>query len=1178
MKLKNIVLGLVSALSVFAQAGEKLIKNSDRVVFMGDSITYYGVSDSHGYVNLVRKGLAANGINPAYWAGVGIKGDVSQQMRDRFDSHSGGQDVTPKNPTVVPISAGVNDLLHNVSYETYIANMKWMVDRTKAIGATPILLSPTATGYSEDDSDSLRKFAKGVRDLAASEGIAYAPIYEMFRGYVDDHDSPKVAYMNKDIVATCDACHMAPPGDRQFARAVLGAIGLDKDELSAAEAAWNSDDTLIPLGAYSDWIDHNVSISLSASEVSALNAAGGLRAVLKRGIPSLAANPVAEAEASGASNSYTVNKSTGYFNFKEYDQLLIAARKLNVTLESAIRYAVLRGVRNTAALSPSAPVVKSAEIHPGSTTATVEATIDAVGATASACDVFLKLGSGASQRIVVGENATFDYQVSGLQPNTTYTYELTFKNNATTSMTVTKSGSFKTLAAGPLQPTGWDDAPMIQSALDAAVPSHGTVTLAGGVFNLGAELMVTGGVTLVGQGYDQTTLYQHSPHRGVTVADGSTLEGVTVQGGKTMSNWDHGAGVYLKNGTVTGCRVRWNYAGWAGSNIYGGGIYVEKGTIAHSVICENTVAGAACDGAGIGWRYSGGPVTIDTCLIYGNTTTTGTGGGIAVVAGNPEISIKNSTIASNSAKNGGGISLDSQAKKVTLTNSIVSGNTVTGGSDVNMKGTLASASSNNVTADTVVFSDPSSGDFRVVSGASGIGYDEFNDTSAPHTHTWGTATYSWSADYATCTASATCTGDSTHKTNKTVTATSAVVKEATTTETGTKRYTATFAAPFATQTKDVTIPKVEETTPGGDTPSNPPVVNPPSVDPTGALTASGDTTGATDTKTIQDLIDAAAPTQGTVKLGEGTFYLNTQLMVTNGVTLTGLGSDKTILRQTVVGAGGNGEGGYGRCATVSGGATLFGVTVTGCRISAPWTHGAGLYVDGGTVSWCCISNNVGTGRNSYGGGISIADGTIDHCVIANNQGGEYTCGGGGIVAYNVSGTILIDSCLVYGNTASVKDQSGKGGGICITMNNPKVTIRNTTVTANTVGGDGGGLYLDTYSNGNIKLVNSIAYGNTASNNADVKGTTNSNWTNNLISVDPLFANAAAGNYTLTASSPAKGAGVTYSGIGLDLKGASFANPPSIGCYEFGSAPAGGGEEGGEVEPPAKRPCVILYVD
>ena len=75
-----------------------------------------------------------------------------------------------------------------------------------------------------------------------------------------------------------------------------------------------------------------------------------------------------------------------------------------------------------------------------------------------------------------------------------------------------------------------------------------------------------------------------------------------------------------------------------------------------------------------------------------------------------------------------------------------------------------------------------------------------------HVHTWGTPTYTWSADNATCTATATCTGNSSHTASQTVSATLTVVTAATETTDGTGTRTAVFSSPFTTQTKTVTIP------------------------------------------------------------------------------------------------------------------------------------------------------------------------------------------------------------------------------------------------------------------------------------------------------------------------------------------------------------------------------------
>ena len=300
-------------------------------------------------------------------------------------------------------------------------------------------------------------------------------------------------------------------------------------------------------------------------------------------------------------------------------------------------------------------------------------------------------------------------------------------------------------------------------------------------------------------------------------------------------------------------------------------------------------------------------------------------------------------------------------------------------------------------------------------------------------------------------------------------------------------------------------------------------------------------TAADTTHAIQAAIDAAG-SGGTVTLGAGTFEIDAQLMVTNGVTLQGQGWDSTIIKQTASGQ---------RVATLDGGASLIGVTATGARLNAGWTHGAGLLVDDGTVSWCCVSNNVNIGRNVHGGGVNITKGTIDHCIVAFNQAGTYTSSGGGIGTYNTSGTFVIDTCLVHGNTASVTDTAGKGGGICVNMGNPSVTIRNTTIAGNSSSGSGGGFYNGSYGN-KVKLVNTLVAGNSSDSEADSHdGTLASGSSNNLLGVDPSFVDPSNGDFHLAFGSPAINAGATYTGIDRDLDNVTFANPPAVGCYEYG---------------------------
>ena len=735
--LKTAILGCATGLSLLAFGGEPLITSGDNLVFMGDSITQFGKQRSHGYVNLVVKGFAANGVTPT-WDGVGIQGETSGDMLLRFD-----RDVIAKSPTFVTIGAGVNDLNMNVPYATFMSNMQAMIDKVKAVpGAKGMLFSLTTDGFKGEGNvtDNLRKFVNGVQELAARNGFYYAPTHELFHAWERDPDTPLLSDTQRE---TCDGIHMSPAGDRQLARAVMTAFGFGADGLAAAEAAWNADETLVPL-VRSDVDDSTYSVKLTDAENATLSSLG-LQAVLASGIPSLAAAPSVETEADGAANTLTISLKSPHIGFKKYDQLIVAARKLGISVQDAIKCAVLRGVRDSSSLSPTAPVAAVNGVYCGARAATFDATVASVGATASACDVFLRYGAsagnlGGEKRISSGENGTFTCKVDGFEPDTTYFYELRFANNATTAKSVSVSGSFRTMAfgTGALEPNGLDDTAAIQAAIDAAAPTHGTVKLEGGVFTLSAELFLTNGVTLAGQGSEATTFQQTALHRVLTVKDGSRLEDLAVTGGKLSGNYSRGGGVQVDDGTLLRCRVVRNVCGVTGNDCRGGGVFIGKGTLDHCVIADNEVERTG-DNSGFGggiaiydYRQDGeaarGEILIDTCLVADNKVGNGTAGGIGInyfYTSNLR-TIRNTTVAGNVASEGaGGIAVSGMTGSkdaFALVSSIVAGNTA-GGSAADAKiqdGASAAKSSNDLFGTGTAFgTDSLTGDPAFVDAANG---------------------------------------------------------------------------------------------------------------------------------------------------------------------------------------------------------------------------------------------------------------------------------------------------------------------------------------------------------------------------------------------------------------------------------------------------------------------------
>lgn len=332
----------------------------------------------------------------------------------------------------------------------------------------------------------------------------------------------------------------------------------------------------------------------------------------------------------------------------------------------------------------------------------------------------------------------------------------------------------------------------------------------------------------------------------------------------------------------------------------------------------------------------------------------------------------------------------------------------------------------------------------------------------------------------------------------------------------------------------------------------------------------GETAAAT-RQEIQAAIDAAAVANpvGTVTLGNGTFEIDSQLMVTGGVTLVGQGWESTIIKQT---ATGNDK----RCATLEGGAKLQRVTLTGGCINGNNAPGAGVSIKDGTVSWCCITNNtagVTSGASVYGGGVGFYEGKgrVDHSIISDNLVNSTTALGGGISIYRPAGAITIDTCLIVGNAATGKTAAnGKGGGVYIEYMYwyADVTISNSTIADNSASGTtlGGGVYVtgDSDAKGtHTILTNSIMADNMSAgveNNAVLSKADKTSYClfglsgevvgTGSFSDDPVFMDAASGDYMLSSTSHAIGAGVAYEGIGVDLNNIMFAEPPSMGSYEL----------------------------
>ncbi len=220
-------------------------------------------------------------------------------------------------------------------------------------------------------------------------------------------------------------------------------------------------------------------------------------------------------------------------------------------------------------------------------------------------------------------------------------------------------------------------------------------------------------------------------------------------------------------------------------------------------------------------------------------------------------------------------------------------------------------------------------------------------------------------------------------------------------------------------------------------------------------------------------------------------------------------------------------GGTDRCATLAEGSDARDTILHGFTLTNGFTTASGGGAYGGTLKGCILSGNAADER---GGG--AASSTLENCLLAGNSA---NMGGG-------AEECLLNNCTVSGNNAA-----DVGGGI----NN--TTAKNCIVWGNTAAVDEHDIAASTVS------YTCASDGNTQNGN---------------IVDDPLFADAANGDYRLRAGSPCVDTGDAALAVGAT----DLAGKPRI----LGAGPDMGAFEGGHVGvtfdvPQGSSPGTVLLV-
>jgi isoamyl acetate esterase len=221
MKLRSIL----AIITLFLFAGFSNMQQKQRVVFFGDSITQAAVNPK-GYITVMGDMLKQKGLADRYeLIGAGISGNKVYDLYLRIE-----EDVLAKNPNVVFIYVGVNDVWHKRSSGTgtdadkfekfYNAVIKKLKDKNINVIVCTMATIGERTDFSNEQDGDLNYYATLIRKIAKDNNCALVDLRKAFLDYNMANNKE-----NKDRgILTTDRVHLNEKGNQLVAEEMLKAL------------------------------------------------------------------------------------------------------------------------------------------------------------------------------------------------------------------------------------------------------------------------------------------------------------------------------------------------------------------------------------------------------------------------------------------------------------------------------------------------------------------------------------------------------------------------------------------------------------------------------------------------------------------------------------------------------------------------------------------------------------------------------------------------------------------------------------------------------------------------------------------------------------------------------------------------------------------------------------------
>ncbi len=190
-----------------------------KILFFGDSLTYYGTSWRGAYIRLIESYAREEKKDQVKFMASGVSGNKVTDLYARVD-----RDVLSRSPDIVVIFIGVNDIWHELEFgmgtgftvfqETYTA----LVQKLQSSGIVLVMCTPTCIGeqkdFANEGDNNLNRYSQWIRDFAHAKDIPVVDLRKAFVRYQQKHNHENVY----EGVLTKDGVHLSPEGSQLVAK------------------------------------------------------------------------------------------------------------------------------------------------------------------------------------------------------------------------------------------------------------------------------------------------------------------------------------------------------------------------------------------------------------------------------------------------------------------------------------------------------------------------------------------------------------------------------------------------------------------------------------------------------------------------------------------------------------------------------------------------------------------------------------------------------------------------------------------------------------------------------------------------------------------------------------------------------------------------------------------------